>query len=185
MIDRRNISYTQGNPNTPVEKGIQFKTPDIIKGKKGELISHVYDLPGEKYTPTHKVNVAETIGDIALLPFGLIGLGSVAYRGLANKGSMTPTQFGATQTLSLMGIPGWTTSIAGILKAQDVGVQGVAPPGVDIFPPIVTDVLEGNKIEISNLFPNFPDLSGLKNIALVGGAVLIGGYLLSKVLGKR
>jgi len=138
----------------------------------GEVTSQEPEGGGTTVPP---VDYGQTAIDLGLTGFGGVGLILNAIRGLSNEGAMTPVQFGSLLTSNLLGIPGATASLLGMFKAEQGGVQGVAPPSSNIF------------VNPSPSLPgiDLPDLTGLGEwgnkillVALILGGVYIGGKLI-------
>jgi len=125
MIDRRNISYTQGGPTNPVHRGKLVAPPidSTPKIKRGEVVSRrVRARPAVIEDPVANI--------IDVVKYGSLGLGGPILATIEHATGKQPTVIstGYGIATSAMGIPGAVAYATTTLPAVvDKGIIGTDP----------------------------------------------------------
>jgi len=160
MIDRRNISYTEGNPLTPISAGKLVVTPidSTPNIKAGEHISKA-----KSTTPKKVVTVIDTIAAL-----GPVGLAKVYTTGGA-YGSKEAVKTTITEVAKSQGLP--TQPIEELWKTKEVTEW---QPKAEL--PVIGEIpsIQINPADPFGL-PSFEDLKGPLLIAagLIGAALFL------------
>lgn len=211
MIDRRDISYTEGTPQSPVVGGILLQTPQTVDVPSGGTVSTKWDIPGQPPAQTvaqreaaklPHYNILGKVGEIfqytrtgGLSPSMVVDLYKLRF-GSAEQGQEVVTGYigGLTDLPFIPQLFGGTQDSPDISDGPLVDFPGSETP----FLPFLHEVIPGSSDFISQVFNlpggqgggsgggfSFPDLSNIKNIVLIGGAVLLGAWVLTSYLKGR
>ena len=200
MIDRRDISYTQGTPNSPGVGGVLLRTPQTVTTPSGGTVSTKWDIPGQPVAQTEAEREATQIQPVNIIQkAGEM----VQWRGLSPSmvgdfwnlllGSAEHQQQISLGYLGGMGavIPSLFPSPSQIKDVPIVDFPGSETPGL----PALDTAFPGAGDFISNVFnlPGgggsgggglFPDISGWGKYVLIAGLAIAGVYLAGKVITK-
>jgi len=203
MIDRRNISYTQGTPLSPVVNGTLLQTKPSVDVPKGTVVSTKRDV---RDPVTGRTTIGKTEKQIQqeqikpIDPFSLVGYGApggISFQGALSFwdllfGSAESQQktalgmvAGSTGYIEKLGLyaPGSTKQITDIPVVDFPGSDIPGLPALDTALPGSGDLIGG----ATNIFTggNGFKLPSIGNALLIGAGIIGALYLGGKYLQGR
>jgi len=185
MIDRRDISYTQGSPQTPVINGVLLKPKPSVNVPKGTVVSSVPPTPTSKTTKIDPFENAITrAGGVGGLSFGQVVdfwtliFGSAEQQQATSLGMVA----GSTDYIEKLGLidPGSTQKILDIPAVDFAGSDIPGLPALDIAVPGAGDFIG----KVADTGDDGGLLSGVGKWLMIGAAVIGGLWLVGKYVGR-